>query len=85
MARTFADKLRSLREAKGIARREFAKKLGVSLDAVIHWEHGDRVPPLATFQDICKALEVPCTEFDGHEFARSTEKRGRGRPKKPKG
>jgi transcriptional regulator with XRE-family HTH domain len=79
---TFADKLRSLRETKGMSRQDFAKKMEVALQTVINWERGDRIPTFPTIQVICKALAVRCTVFDGCDFGDAEDKPGRGRPKK---
>lgn len=36
---------KSFRESTGLKQGEFAHKFGVPLRTVVHWEHGDRVPP----------------------------------------
>lgn len=79
---TFADKLRQLREAKGLTRQEFAEKLEVATQTVTNWELGDRLPTFSTVLKICKALGIRCTAFEGCDFAEAEDKPGRGRPKK---
>ena len=44
---TFAERLIELRTEKGLSQSELAKQTGLSRIAILHWEHGDRVP-LAT-------------------------------------
>jgi transcriptional regulator with XRE-family HTH domain len=79
---TFADKLRELREAKGMSRQDFADRVEFSIHTLINWEQGTRMPSFGTVQVICKVLGVACTVFDGCEFGDAEQKPGRGRPKK---
>jgi transcriptional regulator with XRE-family HTH domain len=78
----FADKLRQIRESKGVTRQGLADSLDVSIHTIIHWEQGNRVPPFGTVLALCKALGIQCTTFEGCDFGDAEDKPGRGRPKK---
>ncbi|WP_294124222.1 helix-turn-helix transcriptional regulator [Sphingomonas sp.] len=78
----FADKLRELRESKGITRQALADTMELSLPTIISWERGDRVPTFGTVLQLCKALGVRCTIFEGCDFGEAEGKPGRGRPSK---
>ena len=78
----FADKLREIRESKGVSRQDLADRLERSLQTIILWERGDRVPTFGTMLQLCKALGVRCTVFEGCDFGEAEDKPGRGRPKK---
>src|SRR5947209_6417910 len=78
----FAEKLKQLRDAKGWSQKELADRSGTTQQAVARWEMGERIPGFDHVQAMCKALDVPCTVFDGVEHAEIDEKRARGRPPK---
>lgn len=52
------EKILLLRERKGISRKEFAEKLGVSLATITRYEKGDRSPSIEQLQKIAAALDV---------------------------
>ena len=55
---TFADNLRMAREAKGINKTQMAQALGLSLMAYVHYEKGDREPPLKKIKKISDILNI---------------------------
>ncbi len=79
---TFADKLKSLREAKGWSQKQLAEQSGESQRSIANWELGIRAPLFEAVQSLCIALGVRCTVFDGCEYGAAEAPRGRGRPKK---
>ncbi|MBR0232757.1 MAG: helix-turn-helix transcriptional regulator, partial [Synergistaceae bacterium] len=52
----FSDMIARLRKEKGLNQKEFAKKLGVSVDSVRRWEQGKRSPDVEKLSDIAKVL-----------------------------
>lgn len=52
------EKILLLREKRGISRREFAEKLGVSLATITRYEKGDRNPSIEQLQKIAAVLDV---------------------------
>jgi len=42
----FAERLKALREEKGISKRGLAAELGMSHVAIFHYERGERVPDI---------------------------------------
>lgn len=36
---------KSFRESTGYKQADFARHFGIPLRTIVHWEHGDRVPP----------------------------------------
>jgi transcriptional regulator with XRE-family HTH domain len=77
----FGAKLRELRESKGLSQKGLAEAAGQAQQSLARWEQGEQVPTFDVLQSLCAALDVPCTIFDGCEYA-AVESRGRGRPKK---
>lgn len=78
----FGDKLRELREGKGLSQKQLADATGFNQPTIARWETGELIPGFDQAQILCKALGVRVTAFDGCAFAEASEKRGRGRPKK---
>ena len=79
---TFAEKLRELRNGRGLAQKDLAEQVGVTQAAIAHWESGAKIPAFDSVQALCRALGVRCTIFDGCEHKADTHARRRGRPKK---
>ncbi|MEE2716273.1 MAG: helix-turn-helix transcriptional regulator [SAR324 cluster bacterium] len=46
------------REASGLSRKDFARKLNVSLTAVKNWETGHSTPKLTKYSEIAKVLSI---------------------------
>lgn len=60
---TFGDKMINWREAVGLTRKEFARKLNVSLTAVKNWETGHSTPKLTKYSEIAKVLGIDVREM----------------------
>jgi transcriptional regulator with XRE-family HTH domain len=60
---TFGQKLRELREAKGLSREALAQASGVPFGTIHGYEISRRAPALAATIKLAKALGVDCTAF----------------------
>jgi transcriptional regulator with XRE-family HTH domain len=82
---TFGEKLRELREAKGLSRMALADACGVPFGTIHGYESGRRAPAFATTLKLAKALGVDCTAFaDCEDLADeekepATTKKGKGK------
>jgi transcriptional regulator with XRE-family HTH domain len=59
----FPDRLREIREAKGITQQELADLVKVTRVTLSRWEMGIREPNVTYFFALCEALGVSCEEF----------------------
>ena len=59
----FGGKMVQWREAAGLTRKEFARKLNVSLTAVKNWETGHSTPKLTKYSEIAKVLGIDVREM----------------------
>src|SRR5262245_25483855 len=78
--RTFAARLKELREAAQWSQKQLAEAAGVSQKAVSNWEQGEREPGWLAVLALARALGVDCRAFE-QEPAEIPEPR-RGRPPK---
>lgn len=63
-AEWFGGRLRELREARGLTRKELATRAGLRSEAGIrNLEQGVRAPSWPTVIALCQALGVTCEEF----------------------
>lgn len=71
----FGEKLKQLREEKGMTQQKIAEKLYVTRQAVSRWECGARYPDLLTAKKIVQILEVSMDEMlSGEELKLNVEK-----------
>lgn len=63
----FADKVRYLREKKGLTQEELAKLSNISQAAVTHYEKGVRKPSTNTMIQLAKVLSVDPKELTDDE------------------
>jgi transcriptional regulator with XRE-family HTH domain len=56
-------KVRALREAKGMSTRALAREAGVSTETIYAIEHGKRQPSVTTLDKIAKALDAEVKDF----------------------
>lgn len=77
-------RLRELREEKGLSRKQLADAAGLSERGIIKWELGEREPGWFNLQALCAALGVDCTAFVDSELQppEAEPPRPRGRPRK---
>ena len=54
----FGEQMTKWREDSGLTRKEFARKLSVSLTAVKNWETGHSTPKLTKYSEIAKVLSI---------------------------
>ncbi len=66
-ARGLGERVRQVRRTKRLTQRELAEKAGVSRDALVRLELGQRRSRASTIQKIAKALEVNTDAFDVKE------------------
>jgi transcriptional regulator with XRE-family HTH domain len=85
-AKSFAERLRALRDAAGLTSYALAKRAGLTLPALRQLELGDSRPSWETVQRLAAALEVSCEDFADPELKRAANEppRSRGRPPKKK-
>jgi transcriptional regulator with XRE-family HTH domain len=60
---TFAQKLRELRDARGLSEAKLAEASGVAFGALHFYGLGRRKPSLAAAVKLARALGVSCEEF----------------------
>ena len=71
----FGEKIKQLRELKGMTQQTMAEKLYVTRQAVSRWECGARYPDLLTAKKIAQILEVTVDELlSGEKFKKNVEK-----------
>ena len=59
----FDEQMAQRRETSGLTRKEFARKLSVSLTAVKNWETGHSTPKLTKYSEIAKVLAIDVREM----------------------
>lgn len=71
----FGEKVKQIREERGMTQQSLAEKLYVTRQAVSRWECGARYPDLLTAKKISAILEVPLDELlSGEELRENVEK-----------
>ena len=71
----FGEKVKKLREEKGMTQQTMADQLYVTRQAVSRWECGARFPDLLTAKKIAQILEVSVDELlSGEELKKSIER-----------
>lgn len=71
----FGEKVRQIREEKGMTQQALAEKLYVTRQAVSRWERGTRYPELLTAGKIAKILDVSLDELlSGEELKENIKK-----------
>lgn len=81
---TFAQKLRQLRDAKGLSEAKLSKGSGVALGALHSYGLGTRKPSLAAAVKIARALGVTCEAFADCEDIAVEEDTTPGKPGRPR-
>lgn len=71
----FGEKLKQIREEKGMTQQTLAEKLYVTRQAVSRWECGARYPDLLTAKKVATILEITLDELlSGEELRENVEK-----------
>jgi transcriptional regulator with XRE-family HTH domain len=65
VAANFPARLTALREERGLSMEQFAKRLGISRQALWYWETGQRVPRSYRLSEMAKVLDVDERELFG--------------------
>jgi transcriptional regulator with XRE-family HTH domain len=84
---TFGDRLRELREGKGLSRQALATASGVTFATIHGYEIGRRAPSFSNVVKLAAALGVECTAFadcddvTGEESAAPPPKKPKGKPR----
>ena len=60
---TIGEKIKSKRQAVGLSRAEFAKRIGCSYSVVTQWEKGQRKPSYCHRVAINEILDIGLMEF----------------------
>jgi transcriptional regulator with XRE-family HTH domain len=81
----FAGRLKELRAAADLSLKELAERAGITPDAVVKLESGNRKPAWETVVALADALGVECTAFLREGNRGQVPKRPRGRPRKASG
>ena len=55
----FAQKLKSVRESRGLQQKELGAKMGIDPNRISNWELGYSMPQLSVFRELCVALNCP--------------------------
>ena len=63
MERDYGQFLKSLRLEKGLSRDEVADYLCYSIQIVSNWERGTTLPPMTSWDGICKLYELNLDDF----------------------
>ena len=63
----FAERIKELREEKGLNKLGLAKLLGVSHTAIMYWENGTKVPSVYSLMEIAKVFGVTLDYLVGLE------------------
>lgn len=75
----FGKRLRELREAKGMSRKQLAESMGLSERAIVQWELGEREPGWFNVLALCESLGVDCSSFTVAPKDEAAPQRGRPR------
>ena len=76
----FAGRLKELRAAAGLSLKELAERAGITPDAIVKLESGNRKPTWETAIALADALGVSCEAFRKEPTTQAAT--GRGRPRK---
>lgn len=75
--KTFGERLKEVREEKGLSQEKFAKLVKQTLATIRNQEQSRRGIPTETLFDYCKALGVSCSEFEGCTTKKVKAKKGK--------
>jgi transcriptional regulator with XRE-family HTH domain len=78
---TFGEKLRQVRDEKGLTREQLAAASGVSFGTIHGYEIGRRAPSLANAVRLAAALGITCLDFAGCSDVAPTGPNRKGKKK----
>ena len=84
--KTFAARLKELREAAGLTQKQLADRADLSQRAISAWEQAEREPGWLAVLALAKALSVNCLAFEQEPGSVPEPRRGRppkGEPEPP--
>ena len=61
----FSERITKLRKERGLTQKDFAEKLGVSIDSVRRWEQGKRSPDVEMLSNITRVLNTTVSYISG--------------------
>ena len=64
---TFADRLKAIRESRGLTQDALADRVGTSKQVISRYENGGRVPKITMAQKLADALNVSLKELSGED------------------
>ena len=64
---TFADRLKAIRESRGLTQDALADRVKTSKQVISRYENGDRIPKITMAQKLADALNVPLKELSGDD------------------
>jgi transcriptional regulator with XRE-family HTH domain len=59
----YGNKLKQIRESKGLTQLELASKMNIIRSTVSRWESGDSIPRVNNIAEICKILNISVVEI----------------------
>jgi len=77
MAENFAERLKQVRNSKGLSQSDLARKTGLMPAAISHFETGQRRPSLDNLMKLVDALSVSCDYLLGRDVARASSATGK--------
>jgi transcriptional regulator with XRE-family HTH domain len=80
---TFAEKLRQLREAKGLSQSGLSAASGIPLGTIRDYEQGRRDPLLSNAQKLAKALGASLDAFPPSGVGETAPRGGKGKAAEP--
>ena len=63
----FPERLKKLREEKGLTKNQLAKEVGFGHSAISRWEYGAQIPNIDTLVVFAKYFNVSCDYLVGME------------------
>ena len=77
MTENFAERLKQIRDSKGLSQSGLAKKTGLMPAAISHFETGERRPSLDNLIKLVDALAVSSDYLLGRDIARASSAAGK--------
>ena len=72
----FANRLKNLRESKGMSQKDLAKLLKRSIQTISNWETEMNFPNLQTFDELCSILDTSSDYMLGRDNQKTVSVKG---------